>query len=94
MPLLEGARALAEAGHVPGGSRRNLEDVADAVSFEEAVDPVTRTLLADAQTSGGMLIAVAAQEAERVVAALAGKSPAAAVVGTVTAGEPGRITVE
>src|SRR6266702_1425338 len=56
VPLIEGARDAARAGHVPGGSRRNLDwvrphtDVGD-LSEEDIL------LLADAQTSGGLLIA-------------------------------------
>jgi len=57
VPLLEGARAAAEAGHVSGGTRRNLDWVAPHTSFGPDVDDVTRLLLADAQTSGGLLVA-------------------------------------
>jgi selenide,water dikinase len=54
VPLIDGARAAARAGHVPGGSRRNLDWVlphtdAGAVGEEDLL------LLADAQTSGGRL---------------------------------------
>ncbi len=58
VPLLPGARELAEAGHVPSGTRRNLASVDPATDWAESVDPVARLLLADAQTSGGLLIAV------------------------------------
>jgi len=56
VPLIEGTRTAARAGHMPGGSRRNLEWVlphtdVDAVSEEDLL------LLADAQTSGGLLMA-------------------------------------
>jgi selenide, water dikinase len=56
VPLIEGARAAAEAGYMPGGSRRNLDWVlphtdTGAVSEEDLL------LLADAQTSGGLLVA-------------------------------------
>ncbi|HET9969891.1 MAG TPA: hypothetical protein VFQ68_16775 [Streptosporangiaceae bacterium] len=56
VPLIEGTRAAAQAGHLPGGSRRNLEWVrphADA----GVVGEVELLLLADAQTSGGLLVA-------------------------------------
>jgi selenide,water dikinase len=93
VPILPGARNLAAAGHIPGGTTRNLKDVAPDVRFGEAVDPVTRTLLADAQTSGGLLICVREEGLERLLASLYGKTPAAAVIGEVTEGEPGRIEV-
>jgi selenide,water dikinase len=58
VPLLPGARALAEQGIVPGGTRRNLDALAERVVWSGGIDEVTRLLLADAQTSGGLLIAV------------------------------------
>jgi selenide,water dikinase len=56
VPLIEGTRTAARAGHMPGGSRRNLQWVlphtgTGAVSEEDLL------LLADAQTSGGLLVA-------------------------------------
>jgi selenide, water dikinase len=57
VPIIEGARELAEAGHYPGGSRRNLRSLEDAVD-EDGVDDTTLRLLADAQTNGGLLLAV------------------------------------
>ncbi len=55
VPYVSGAREALAAGHVPGGSRRNLDWVrphlsADGVSEDELV------MLADAQTSGGLLV--------------------------------------
>ena len=56
VPTIEGARRSMEEGFIPGGSRRNLAwvqdhlDVADGISEEELI------LLADAQTSGGLLV--------------------------------------
>ena len=56
VPLLDGARAAAESGHVPGGTRRNLEWVEPHTRWGDGIDDVTRLLLADAQTSGGLLV--------------------------------------
>jgi selenide,water dikinase len=94
VPLLSGARELAGAGHVPGGTRRNLADLVGHVSFEPSVDATARTLLGDAQTSGGLLIAVPEARAAELVAALEGVAPARAVIGGVVEGTPGAITVE
>jgi selenide, water dikinase len=94
VPLLAGARSLAEAGHVPGGTKRNLADLAGHVTFSPLVDEVTRTLLGDAQTSGGMLICVQPDRVEALVAALRGVAPARAVIGSVVEGPAGRIEVE
>jgi selenide,water dikinase len=55
VPYVEGARASYAAGYVPGGSRRNLEWVRSHVAA--SVDEDELVLLADAQTSGGLLVA-------------------------------------
>ena len=70
VPLLAGARELAEAGYAPGGSRRNLESVDGSTAWSDAVDPTTRQLLADAQTSGGLLIAIAPADLEELAGSL------------------------
>jgi selenide, water dikinase len=56
VPYLEGARESLAAGYVPGGSRRNLDWVASQCDFGRA-DENEQLLLADAQTSGGLLVA-------------------------------------
>lgn len=54
VPLLDGARQAAEAGHIPGGTRRNLAWVRPHLhSTRSEIDEL---LLADAQTSGGLLV--------------------------------------
>ncbi len=55
VPYLEGARESLAAGYVPGGSRRNLDWVRPHLSAEVGEDELV--LLADAQTSGGLLLA-------------------------------------
>jgi selenide,water dikinase len=55
VPYLEGARESLAAGFVPGGSRRNLDWVRPSLSA--SVDDDELVLLADAQTSGGLLLA-------------------------------------
>ncbi|MGW5330841.1 selenide, water dikinase SelD [Streptomyces sp. NPDC004014] len=56
VPYLDGAREAVRDGYVSGGTRRNLEWVAPHTDFG-ATDADTRLLLADAQTSGGLLVA-------------------------------------
>jgi selenide,water dikinase len=56
VPLLEGARESARAGYVSGGTRRNLAWAGPHTDFGPAPE-LTRLLLADAQTSGGLLVA-------------------------------------
>ena len=94
VPLLPQARDMAARGAVPGGTQRNLASLADSVSFSAGVDETTRVLLCDAQTSGGLLIAVAPGSAAALVTALEREqAPAAAVIGRVVAGPPGRVVV-
>jgi selenide,water dikinase len=54
VPYVDGARESYAAGYVPGGSRRNLDWVRPHVTA--AVDEDELVLLADAQTSGGLLV--------------------------------------
>ncbi|MFI9613410.1 selenide, water dikinase SelD [Streptomyces sp. NPDC052023] len=56
VPYLDGAREAVRDGYVSGGTRRNLDWVAPFTDFGHA-DEDTRLLLADAQTSGGLLVA-------------------------------------
>lgn len=94
VPLMRGARALAEAGHISGGTRRNLEDLHDALTFADSVDDTTRTLLGDAQTSGGLLISVSPDNLARLLSSLEGRTPAAAVIGYVASGAAGAISID
>ncbi len=56
VPYIDGARAALRNGHIPGGSRRNLAWVAPHADFSGLADDEL-LLLADAQTSGGLLVA-------------------------------------
>jgi selenide,water dikinase len=58
VPLLRGARGYAAAGEVPGGTRDNQRHFGKAIAFDAAIDEVGRTILFDAQTSGGLLLSV------------------------------------
>src|SRR5438132_9307625 len=94
VPLLTGARELAQRGAVPGGTTRNIESAAETVTFASGVDATVRLLLSDAQTSGGLLIAVAPQQADALVEALKREAtPVAAAIGRVVAGPAGYIRV-
>jgi selenide,water dikinase len=94
VPLLPRAADLAARGAIPGGTKRNREALADKVRFDAAVPETIRVLLFDAQTSGGLLIAVPPDRADSLVAALKNeKTPAAARIGRIVGGPPGTITV-
>ena len=94
VPLLPHTREMLARGAVPGGSSRNLESVADLVQFPEGATKADRLLLADAQTSGGLLIALDAERVPRLQDALEREGqPRGAVIGRVVAGRAGSIVV-
>ena len=67
-PLLAGVDALIKAGVRTGASGRNWEAYGEAVDLPGGAPDWTRDLLTDPQTSGGLLIAVAPEVAENVLA--------------------------
>ncbi len=94
VPLLPSALALAATGCVPGGSRRNLAYAEVITRFSDAVEEPLRLVLADAQTSGGLLLVLPEARANDALAALAdGGVGRAAVIGRVLADSAGRIDV-
>ena len=94
VPILPGAQELAEAGNVSGGTGRNMEALGDAVSLEDGVSEVDFVLMADAQTSGGMLISVAEDRAGALVKSLvANDTLYSEVIGKVVAGKAGTVVV-
>ncbi len=84
LPFLPGAVTHARAGVVPGGSRRNLAWATDHLDVGDH-DETTQLLVADAQTSGGLVFGVDADAATGVVDTLTATGHAAAVIGTVEA---------
>ena len=92
VPVLDGVRELIDGGIYPGGSERNLASVRSFLTNDHA-DETTVRVLADAQTSGGLLIAVPAERSDALVHELvAAGTLAADVVGEVEAG-PAHVTL-
>ena len=92
VPLLPSVEEFARRGVVPGGTRRNGEMVEPYVDWD-GVDEPTRILLADTQTSGGLLIAVDAERAGALELALRQRSaPVIARIGEIVAGDRLRVT--
>ena len=94
VPLLEQAWEMAAAGAVPGGSQANRQYVAGSVDFAAEVPEIARQLLADAQTSGGLLLAVPAGSATALLEKLrtACRGPVA-IIGSITSPGHGNISV-
>lgn len=86
VPILDGVRDLAADGLIPGGSRRNLRSV-EAQLEAVSADELDVLLLADAQTSGGLVFGVDPDRADGVVAELAGSGHRAAIIGHTRAGD-------
>ena len=94
VPILDFARDLAAQGCVPGGSRNNLAAADPFCAWPSGTDEIDRLLLADAQTSGGLLIAVSAARVDQLLAELGARgTPARAVIGEITADEPGHVEI-
>ena len=94
VPILSEVADLAAQGVVPGGSKRNLAFVQEFVDFDAAVDSVQRLILADAQTSGGLLLAVAPERSDESLRALHARGvPVFADIGEIIAEPSGRIRV-
>ena len=91
VPRFAGALELAAEGVVPGGTKRNLAAV--PVTWAADVAEVEQLLVADAQTSGGLLLAVAPSQLDSLLAGLAAEGTLArAVIGECT-GQAGQLTV-
>lgn len=94
IPFLEGVRELARFS-VPGGSRANLRYLEGKVGWGLGIKEDEKLMLADAQTSGGLLIAVPHEKLTMLLAGLEKRDVMTrAVIGVVTEGDPGKIFVE
>jgi len=92
VPFLEGAAHLARAGMVPSGTPSNLEFVTPSTDWGQ-LGEIEQLLLADAQTSGGLLIAIPPGEARLLEEGLERRGLLVANVGRVVDGGTGRIMV-
>lgn len=92
LPVLDGVLALIERGIHPGATNRNLDAFEDCVHWGEDLTVIERKLVADAQTSGGLLLAVSPDKVEALQAALRAHGTLAAhVVGRLTEGSGVRV---
>src|SRR5262249_18810153 len=92
-PVLDAARVYVREGIAPGGTHAHWRFLAEWTAY--AVDKPDQLLVCDAQTSGGLLIAVAPSDAEKLCAELRARgTPCAAIVGALEAGRAGRLRVE
>ncbi len=93
LPFLEGAVDCVRAGYIPGGLKANRDFAECAVKFEEPVPEEIKTLLFDPQTAGGLLLSVASDDADNLLASLHAALVPAAKIGTVLPQRKPTITV-
>lgn len=94
LPILPHARNLAARGFIPGGTKRNLEATADRVTWAPDLSETDRLLAVDAQTSGGLLLAVPPENEAPLLDALRARgTPSAVTIGRFTALTPGYVRV-
>ena len=95
IPILAAAREFALMGLVPAGSFANRRFCESHIQIATGIDPLMSDLLSDAQTNGGLLLAVAPAAATEIVARFQEEGYAAtAMVGEVTAPGKGVIHLE
>lgn len=94
IPYLTDILQLIGSGVVPGGTRNNLAYVNDWVNWPDHFDEIQKLAICDAQTSGGLVVALAAEEAAEAVRTLhLNGVKEAVIIGRVTGTGKGRITI-
>jgi selenide,water dikinase len=94
VPVLPAAREMAATGMIPGGTFANRKFCERALDVDPGVESLVLDILSDAQTAGGLLIAVGADRAAALHEALGSRSVPHAEVGRVSgAGSGGRLVV-
>jgi len=89
VPVMDGVLALATRGTIPGGTKSNLAYVQEKVEFDAALPEEMKWVLADAQTNGGLLAAIAPAQAESALRALKRAGIDAVRIGEVVRGDVG-----
>jgi selenide, water dikinase len=94
IPLIIDAAELLAEGFVPGGTHRNLEFVEGAIDDADGLWDANRFLLADPQTSGGLLMCLRPEHVADAVAELTEAGLVGAVIGVLTdTQEPGTLLI-
>lgn len=94
VPVMPEAWELATDGNVSRGTLNNQRYLEGVVEWAPGVPPAGRILLCDAQTSGGLLIALPAEKKDMLLAALQeANTLVAAEIGEILEGPPGRLLV-
>jgi selenide,water dikinase len=94
VPVIPAAWSYVREGVASGGTQANWRFLRETVAYAADVDKSEQLVLCDAQTSGGLLVAVAPEHAKALVRALeASETPCATIVGELTDGPRGHVNV-
>ena len=94
VPFFQGVEQLIADGFVPGGTRANADFLNNWISYHPEISEIMKILLCDAQTSGGLLIAVPKSRCEPLLQKLEENGvETRAVIGEVHEGRSGIINI-
>lgn len=93
VPVIDGVLRLVGEGHVPSGADRNREFAGPHVDFADEITEEARTLMFDPQTSGGLLLAVAADRLPALMTELGARGVRGVAIGQLIPEPVGRIGV-
>lgn len=94
LPVLDGALGLVREGVMPGGTKANRTRLGAGFEAGDSIDEALAWMACDAQTSGGLLLALSADDAARYVAEAAARGIPAALVGEVVARPDAAVRLE
>ncbi len=94
VPLIDGAAEAASQGYLTGGGKNTRKFLEGAVRIAPTVGETPTALMFDAQTSGGLLIAVPPEETDALLAELRANHPQAAIVGECVARDDVAVIIE
>ena len=84
IPFIPGVEKLAKDGIIPGGTKKNLDFVSNVVEFSDSIERYQKLMIADAQTSGGLLLSCSKTDANNFVNKMDAGGHFAKVIGYIT----------
>ena len=67
IPFIDSAKELAQDNIIPGGTRKNLSYVEESIQFADSILDYQKLMIADAQTSGGLLISIPEKDSQKFI---------------------------
>jgi cysteine desulfurase len=94
IPVLDGVRELARANFIPGGTQNNHQWVSEDVHYDKEISMLDQLILNDAQTSGGLLLAIPPAHKSEFLKMAAAKLKTVSFIGEFSKLNPGKIRVK